>query len=443
MKVLLFKFIGGIAAFVKAHVFVSIATAVAIVIIGVGTPVLVSVLGNKNEKTIEELPITEEITDLEENENEEIDKTDNLTEDVYSNVEDGAEGNSSNITAPENQTKPNNSGKPVSSNQNSNANVPSTSNKPEIKNKLQTLNYQYYSNMIDGVMLVKNDSNKIGMIDSSGKLLVDYKYSSGLISDGGYVVFEKRYVYDKTGKLVFEDENSTIEHCGNGIVLLSESGEWKMEGHKSWTNKKVYKKIDGTVVYTVFGSSKCGQFNKQGYAWLIKAGCDCCLDRTVEIINLKGEVVNSRGSWHMVVGENTWIIGEDGFVLTDDMVSYGGTRYMNMETIKEDIYSSIWKGQELFLLLENIKNKDVVFNVSYNDNGYPCFSVNSLAVISFDNNHYLFDIKKNEIVTEYKNISITDSKFILVKNSRGKWGYIDKNGKEYKYYDDATNFDDG
>ncbi len=55
---------------------------------------------------------------------------------------------------------------------------------PEPEKKLKTLDYQLYTGCFDGVLIVKNGANKLGLIDESGKLLVDYQYSSGLISVG-------------------------------------------------------------------------------------------------------------------------------------------------------------------------------------------------------------------------------------------------------------------
>ncbi len=336
---------------------------------------------------------------------------------------------------------------------------------PEPEKKIQTLNYQLYSNCIDGVMLVKNGSSKLGLMDASGKLLVDCQYSSGLIGVGGYAVFERKYVYDKTGKLVYEDANSTIEHCSNGVVLVSETGKWKtddyeeakqngateerLEEYYTWTTRHVYKKLDGTEIYSVFGDGKCGQFNKQGYAWVEKKEALYLPGYTIEIINLNGEVVREYGAWGdwMVLANNDWIVGEDGFVLVDDVVAMGGSDYINSNPNTEatSIFSSIWKGETLFeYTLNNGSSPNAVsFYPAYNDDGDRCFSLNSLSVMRLKDSFYLYDIERNTIIAEYAYINLTDSKYILVQNSEGKWGYIDRNGTEYRFYEDATSFHDG
>lgn len=448
MKVLFVKIISSIAAYVKAHTVVSIVTAAVVLMVGIATPIIVNVVNENNNKSNVDSSDNDEI--ISSNENDYIEGNNSITSTPGTSSDTETSSESGTTSEPEVTSNPTTPSKPTASNQDTISSTqttlsqPTPSNKPVVQNKLKTLNYQYYSNCIDGIMLVKNDANKIGMIDASGKLLVDYKYSNGLVSDGGYVVFEKRYVYDKTGKLVFEDQNATIEHCGNGIVLLTETGEWEVEGHDTVKSRKVYKKLDGTEIYFSFGNALCGQFNKQGYAWLVKNGCWCCRNSWVEIINLNGEIVQSFGNGnHGVIANSTWIVSEDGFVLTDNEVSWGYCRYMNIETVKEDIYNSIWNEKSLYKLLESKGEWEFTFHPSNNDNGYPCFSVNSLSEMSLDNNYYLFDIEKNKIIAEYSYIDISDSEYILVKNSNGKWGYIDKNGKEYKFYDDATSFDDG
>ena len=453
MKVLLVKIIGSIAAYVKAHTVVSIVTAAAVLTVGIATPIVVNVVNeNDNKSKADSSDIDEIISSNKGNieENNSIISTPGTSSDTETSSESETTSKPEITSNPTASSKPTTSGKqPITSSDPTTSSKPTTSNKPVVQNKLKTLNYQYYSHCIDDIMLVKNDTNKIGMIDASGKLLVDYKYSSGLVSDGGYVVFEKRYVYDKTGKLVFEDKNSTIEHCGNGIVLLTETGEWEVEGHDTVKSRKVYKKLDGTEIYFSYGNLKCGQFNKQGYAWVNKTECSCCKDNWVEIINTKGDVVKKFGydtlygsHNHSVIADYGWIIGEDGFLIVDNDITSTDTYYVSLQTVNDDIYESVWDGKKLYEWMF-AKGEDFVFYPSWNNNGYPCFSVNSLSKMSLDNNYYLFDIEKNKIVAEYSDIDISDSKYVLVKNSNGKWGYIDKNGKEYKFYEDATAFNDG
>jgi hypothetical protein len=165
----------------------------------------------------------------------------------------------------------------------------------------------------------------------------------------------------------------------------------------------------------------------------------------VEIINLQGEVVKSYGQEENAVADKSWIIGEDGFVLIDDIIMWGGTHFISLETQTDDIFDSIWQGESLFdwAMRNEYDPNNFLFYCAYDDNGCRCFSVNSLSILSIDDHYFLFDIETYEIVAEYCNVSISDSKYILVQNSDGQWGYIDREGKEYAFYEDATHFDDG
>ena len=443
MKLFLTKIIGSIVAFIKAHTVVSIVTAAAVVSVSVGTPIIIGVINDDN-KPAKDTTASSEITDSDKNNSEDnsfVASTPDSSSDTST---------SSDTTSSDDST--------VSSDTNTSSDTDS-SGEPENTKKIQTLNYQNASFCIDGVILVRNNAGKVGMIDSFGKLLVDYKYDNGLICVGGYAVFDKHYVYDKTGKLVFEDKNVTIKTCGNGIVLLTETGSWKADGYDeakqngadeneleeyyTWKSRDVYKKLDGTEIYSVFGYG--GQFNKQGYAWTVRYLCSDGPDSTVEIINSKGEVVKNYGDEHDVIADYAWLIGEDGYILTDDMIMLGETRYLNLTGVKNDIFESVWQGDSLYNWAEK-QGSDVnefVFYPSYDKDGNPCASINGLSVMTFNNNYYLFDIEKNKIVAEYTVMSVSDSKHILVRNSKDKWGYIDRNGKEVKFYDDATQFDDG
>ncbi len=328
------------------------------------------------------------------------------------------------------------------------------------KNKLQIFKYNAYDSFVDGIALVKNDSEKVGMIDALGNLLVDYKYSSGIACNGGYAVFEKRYVYDKTGKLVFEDKNSTIEHCSYGVVLLTEYGKWdaenhteeeRMDGYTPWSSRKVYKKIDGTVLYSFFMNDtydRAGQFNEQGFAWLVRQDCTCCFDPTIEIINLKGEVVKSLNSIYNyeVVASSRMTMGKENYLLLQGVEEAGLHWNRNLETLIFYPFETSWNGKSFYELSHTADFHSLGFSLwaKRNDCGHFLMSINSLAVMSVeDEPYYLFDIDKSKIVAEYPYISLSESKFILVKNSKDQWGYIDKTGKEYTFYEDATTFHNG
>ena len=336
-----------------------------------------------------------------------------------------------------------NSGTPTSATEPTDSNDPTTPIEPGIEKKLHILDYQSNSYCVDGVMLVKDSLGKIGMINEAGKLLVDYKYNSGIISDGGYAVFEGTYVYDKTGTLIYEDKgvNTSIEHCGNGIMCITETGEWIIEDCEEcrpWEYRRTYRKLDGTEIISVYGceSDLFGAFNKQGYAWFERNAHNCCPWAFVEIINQQGEVLRSSSDEHYAVANNAWILDEDGYIMVDHYVISSDGCYISIGTEK-GVYCGDWHNW--------IDDDEGKFSLkcAYNNSGSRCCSLNSLSVLHINDSYLLFDIEQGKVTAKYSNIVVSESRYILVENSNGNWGYIDRSGTEYEFYEDATSFDDG
>lgn len=307
-----------------------------------------------------------------------------------------------------------------------------TPNMP-VKSDFVKLNYTPKSSVKNGVMVACDEYERYGLISTSGEVLVDFVYAAAFIEDGGYSVFGYEDVYDNKGNLVCVEKNGTIKHCANGVLLVSETGSFEYQGN-TYNTKNTYKKFDGTVIYTFYGGVG-GPFNSSGLAWLTRNDTPYSAEDFSEIINMNGQVVYSTNHGCTIIANENWLVSDNGIILTKLMVaSYLGVNYVDIISEKSNYIN----------YGNNYAEDDrVTFHPAYDSNENQCFEVNGLSVFEMNGTRFVYDINQKQIVKGYVGAEIGPSKYILVKNSQGKWGYIDKTGKEYKFYDDATSFRGG
>lgn len=291
--------------------------------------------------------------------------------------------------------------------------------------------------MSSGVFAAQNSNGLWGLISTSGKVLVDYKYKNfGRYNGEGYFVFDQHYIYDKAGKLVHTDESAKIYSISQGIILKSKNND-KDIIYQTLDNKTIYSRNGNIYLATGFNNS--GNAVISYYDPEIDDSHIIAIDKTGKIVYDSQELTENEFSQFPVIPIGG--IGDDGWIpYSSNTDGYYFNNYKNNEkkVIRGDFYIG-----------------EVTIKDSYDKNLADVLTVNDFAVAHISGEKFspnevvdslaLINIKEAKVILlDYKSLALFEnSQYVLAETHGGKKGYLDKTGKELKFYEDATGFENG
>ena len=339
--------------------------------------------------------------------------------------EENSSTNSSASSAPQSSTNSATS----SASQNNSSTKPNTNNSQNssgAKFNLIVSNtpYKSLSRVENGVLVAKNNSNRYGMINTSGKVLVDFQYGDFELYDDGYVTFEAREFYNSKGEYLLSE---LIANYSNGIICVQNAPtDAPTISFRTSPNKEIF---------SIENCRYVSPFNKNGIA--VVNYWDDYNNSILKniVINKSGKTVYELSCDDEHYSTFNGKIGDDGWVpLTTNYNSEILTfeNYLTKSKVRLDVFKEY--GAES----HGVKFKYIVAEET------RVLTDGNLAVLEVNNTCHLYDIKNNKEIVSYPTIHLNrNSKNNLIESKDGKWGYIDRNGNIKKLYDDATNFCNG
>lgn len=315
-----------------------------------------------------------------------------------------------------------------SASQNNSSSKTDTNNQQNNQNNSQSqpalivsdIAYSWLGNVSQGVLSAKKN-NKFGLIDTNGKVLVDFKYDSvERTTLDGYTIFNSICLYNNVGKNIYTSTRTSGWLCySNGIIS---------DGRKLQT-------LNGKIIFND-ENAQVGRFNKNGLALISYEYEDAngSWNSTLKIVNKAGNIINEIKDWSFggalrELGD-TWIGFDDG-AGTD----IGFLNYKTSEFRRLACFERLGENNGKYFISSN--------TIGMADNCMDTFG--DLTVIESSNGYnWLYDIKNDKIIAKHSLIVLnTNSKHNLIKTTDGKYGYMDINGNVKKLYDDATDFHNG
>lgn len=296
--------------------------------------------------------------------------------------------------------------------------------------------------MIKGKDFMDRKTNRVGFIDSTGRVIIEPKYINCSNFDGGYaLVQDTSYntgVIDTNGKTVIKIMYANISRCKNGLLMILKQGKFGLI------------KINGTVVmepnkYDGFSNGerryvKC-MVLPDPYSWALLnfdrneihfdeylgvryGGKWAVIDKNgVEMISTKYDGIGTfeNGVATVEIGKKYGVIDAKGNLLVN-------ARY---DFVMLTPYNSVKVLAKNKLGLVSLKNKTLV---------PPKYRSISL----YDENHFLVENEKGSAVVNSRNrtiIPIKDQKikrfgtgFMVSPNFKGGWAFFDEKGKQKTAY---------
>lgn len=313
----------------------------------------------------------------------------------------------------------------------------------------------FYEGSVTTVMKQSVDSTLYSVIDSNGKVIVDFtdKFIFGF-SKAGYAEFsdknDKKGIMDKEGKIIVEAQYDSSDDLpkfsNNGLAAKKETNEngfskWGYINTKSeWVIKPQFKSVQA--------------FQENGLAKVKLEDGYGVIDNTGKVLTEKtyDSIDNYKNGVAIVMADKSYgLINENGkeiaagyekiiissqFAKVKKDNKYG---YITLEgkNYLEPKYEDVGKvgANELIAVKENSKwgyvNKSGKFIIEPIYSKAEEFKANGYAVVSKDGKYGLIDEKGEVIIaTEYKDAINYNSDGIAAVKVKRSWKFIDKNGKE-------------
>ena len=328
--------------------------------------------------------------------------------------------------------------------------------------------YGYISNY-QGLYRVRSDKG-YALIDSEGKVLIDDEDISvdSYGQDYPFAVVETEkeiivYMYDGTKIYTFEKKSgakdATVNHIDNYATVFynGENIVFNLKTKKlikSFKNKQHYCVNNATEDGKVLSFNACASWYESvednGYMLLINGKNLIDITKKCDNINVDGDVIlcskdnsnyflnisKKKVEYGNKISSRVAYIDDENYVIRNDE-TYKLDFYKNNKKIKSieaGLSATGHMNEKLYLLyVDNVYEYYNLEGKKAIDKSYKSassFDENGLAKVSDDGKtFYLINTKGKKITDEYDYIYLENT-YYKVKNSKDKYGVVDKKGKE-------------
>ena len=304
---------------------------------------------------------------------------------------------------------------------------------------------ELYSTRFDGLINATINGN-CGVINTTEKAIVPfthnrmrpinregytvaYKGPYSLSSDKGWDPRnETSFLYDKTGRKLFESRTQYLEACTEGIMLIWENIKKTGDNeYPIWNHTAIYKTIDGKEIRR-FNNVERSYWFSDGYAIVTLAPSDEESNYETIVIDKNGKtVLDSSSMYDIIVAKS----------------AYSNGYFMYNVVPKDSMNIMDAKGN-------SAGGHPGEFCYSSGKDGMNILNIGTLAVLCDNYSNYgkeglmyLVDLAKdfNILSKGYKEILLNyDEKYFLVSPDGQKYGFLSRDGKTEKMYKDAGEF---
>ena len=324
----------------------------------------------------------------------------------------------------------------------------SASSSPQIKKKLLSVQneaYDWFGVCCGGAVTVGKNS-KYGVINTNGKIIVPIEYDSirGAMAPEGYTIAWKNsgsvfgktaYIFDATGKKLWETSELDVMTCYQNTLIACSETEYDSYGSRlgcelylmtpEGKQIAVYNDIDDFSQ----ASENCIVLHEYHGSWFV--------------VDLNGKIVTKK----TIIWDDVDPPALNRTVLVSSGLKNG---YFSKRTVTDKSAIISKDFSEVYSFFGSIADSAGTLFTAYGDYFYDPEADGG--------KYYLFDaakIKTGNLKTNYLYASQsltpkgydsillnTDQPYFLV-SSDGKWGFLSRDGKTEKLYDDAGRFSDG